>query len=158
MRTTHQYHAQLTALADQKASILIGASSVILILILSKWQMVAMPLPLLVLGATCMFAALLATIAVVPAFRWKRRRIAESNPLFFGSFAEMTEEDYMQRMPEVIRTEHNVYRAMMRDIYHLGRVLYTRKYRFLSYSYRVFALGLPATLATAVYTWLVSFW
>lgn len=42
----------------------------------------------------------------------------------------------------------------MRDIYHLGWVLYRRKYRFLSYSYRVFAIGLATTLVTAAYTWL----
>jgi len=58
----------------------------------------------------------------------------------------------MQRMQEVIRTESNAYWAMMRNIYHLGKVFYTRKYRFPSYSYQVFALGLAATLGTAVYS------
>jgi hypothetical protein len=155
LRTTHQYHAQLIVLADQKASILIGVSSVIVTLVLSKWDLAATPAAPLVLAATCALAALLAVVAVVPSFHWQRRKTSEPNPLFFGSFAEMEEAEYMWRMQDVIRTEHNVYWAMARDIYHMGRALYARKFRFLSYSYRVFAAGLAATIATAGYAWMV---
>lgn len=156
LRTMHQYHAQMTALADQKASLLIGASLVIFTVTLAQWRTGAMTAALVVLGVTAVIAALLAMVAVVPSFRWKTRGEAEPNPLFFGSFAEMTEQQYLERMEEVIRDEHSVYSAMMRDIYHLGWVLYRRKYRFLSYSYRVFAVGLAAALATAAYTWLLT--
>jgi hypothetical protein len=67
-------------------------SSVIVTVILAKADMLATPIPLLVLGTTCVFAGLLAIIAVVPAYHWKRRRIVEPNLLFSGSFAEMTEQ------------------------------------------------------------------
>jgi len=89
-RTAHQHHAQLALLADQKASILIGASSVIVTVILAKADMLAMPIPLLVLGTTCVFAGLLAIIGIVTAYHWKRRRMAEPNLIFFGFFAEIT--------------------------------------------------------------------
>jgi hypothetical protein len=40
--------------------------------------------------------------------------------------------------------------AMIRDIYQLGMVLQVKKYRYLSYAYRVFFVGLVATFMTFV--------
>jgi hypothetical protein len=141
----------MAMLADQKASILVGVCLVVFTVILSRWTTESMSVALLVLGATAVIAALLAIMAVVPAFRWNLHSRGEPNPLFFGSFAQLSEQEYLDRMRTVIRDEPSVYSAMIRGIYHQGRILYTRKYRFLSYSYRVFAIGLVLTVATAAF-------
>lgn len=115
LRTMHQYHTQMTALADQKASLLIGASLVIFTVTLAQWRTGAMTAALILLGVTAVIAALLAMVAVVPAFRWKTRGQAEPNPLFFGFFAEMTEQEHLQQMQEIIRDEHSVHCALRTD-------------------------------------------
>ena len=67
------------------------------------------------------------------------------NLLFFGHFADLPEHEYIQHVREILDAEENVYEAMTRDIYQMGKVLHKRKYPLLGWSYRVLVLGVSVS-------------
>ncbi|SNS74848.1 hypothetical protein SAMN06295912_11473 [Sphingomonas laterariae] len=143
MRTTQQIHVQLSQMADQKASILMGATFVIFTITIGQSKGAGAPLPLLILGAAAFFSAVLAVLAILPATH--TRKTAWVNLLFFGSFTQLDEDDYVERLVEKAYADEDIFRTMAHDIYQNGRVLERKKYRFLGYAYRVFLLGLTAS-------------
>jgi hypothetical protein len=143
VRTTQLAQLQLSAMADHKASILMGATFVIFTITVGKAQSSAAPLALLILGASAFFSAIFAVLAVLPATRY--RKDAPLNLLFFGSFTQLSEEEFLDRLTERLRAEDDIYRTMGRDIYQNGLVLARKKYRFLGYAYRIFLAGLTAS-------------
>jgi hypothetical protein len=145
IRTAQTINVQFSAMADQKASILMGAAFVIFTITVSQSHGQTPPLPLLILGATAFAAAVCAVLAIVPAIGFGRRK-GRSNLLFFGSFASLDEEDYVAQMVATLRDEEESYRAMAHDMYQNGCVLARKKYRMLGYAYRIFLLGMTASL------------
>jgi len=148
VRTTQQVHVQLSQMADQKASILMGATFVVFTLTIGQARGAVAPLPLLVLGGFSFLAAVLAVLAVIPAIGPSRRQ--PINLLFFGSFSQLGEEEYIDRIVDVLASDESVCRTMARDIYQNGRVLADKKYRLLGWAYRVFLAGLVASFLTFV--------
>ena len=143
VRTTQLAQLQLSAMADHKASILMGATFVIFTITLGQARGAAVPLPLLILGGSAFFSAIFAVAAVLPATRTNRD--SPLNLLFFGSFTQLGEEEYLEKLTERLRSEDSIYRTMGRDIYQNGLVLARKKYRFLGYAYRIFLVGLTAS-------------
>ena len=70
-----------------------------------------------------------------------------TNIVFFGSFTGIPEEQYISHVVDVMRSEEKTYRAMARDLYQNGQVLQRKKYRYLSYAYSSFLIGIVATFA-----------
>ena len=143
MRTAQLAQLQLSAMADTKASILMGATFVIFTITLGQARGAAVPLPLLILGGSAFFSAIFAVAAVLPAIR--SRKDAPLNLLFFGSFTVLGEEEYLDRLTERLRSDDSIYRTMGRDIYQNGLVLARKKYRYLGIAYRIFLVGLTAS-------------
>lgn len=143
-RTLQTVQMQLSAMADHKASILMGATFVVFTIALTKANDSHLGVPMLILGSFSFLAALLAVLAVIPAVR--PRPDAPLNLLFFGSFTQLGEEEYIERLYERLCDNESVIRTMARDIYQNGAVLAHKKYRFLGYAYRVFVVGLVTTV------------
>ncbi len=150
LRTTQQHHVQLSFMADTKASILITISSIVLTIALSRASDPQLRPALLTLAASSLISLLLAIIAVLPTFA-RRRRSAERNILFFGHFAQMTDEEYLDEMEHVLSSDALVYETAVRDIHSLGVYLYKKKYRFLRFAYVSLLFGF--ILATVVEAW-----
>jgi hypothetical protein len=148
VRTTQLAQLQLSAMADHKASILMGATFVIFTITLGQARGAAVPLPLLILGGSAFFSAVFAVVAVLPATRTSRE--APLNLLFFGSFTRLGEDEYLEKLTERLKSEDSIYRTMGRDIYQNGTVLARKKYRFLGYAYRIFLAGLTASFIAFV--------
>jgi hypothetical protein len=148
IRTTQQMNLQLSAMADQKASILMGATFVIFTISLNQASRGNLDPALIVLGGTAFVAAMLAILAVIPAVA--PRTGARPNLLFFGSFTELAEEDYIERLVEGLGEEDEIIRRMARDIYQNGAVLRFKKYRYLRLAYLTFLIGLVATVVVFV--------
>jgi hypothetical protein len=137
-------HVQFSAMADSKASILLGASFVVFSLTLGEMQSNAISLPMLLLGTFSFAATVLSVLTVLPEFRGKTRK-SVPNPLFFGVFSRMDEEEFIDTVVGAMRSEERAYRMMARDLYQNGAVLRRHKYRYLSYAYRTFLIGIVAT-------------
>ena len=146
VRTTQQIQVQLSAMADQKASILMGAAFVVFTITLNAILQGKAAPEMVVLAAFALVSAVLAVLAILPLVDPKPG--APMNLLFFGSFTRLNQEDYIAQLVEALGDEEEVYRTMARDIYQNGAVLHRKKYRFLGYAYRVFLTGMAATVLT----------
>jgi hypothetical protein len=148
IRTAQQINVQLSAMADQKASILMGATFVIFTIAINQARGAMPPLPLLILGGTAFVAAVFAVLAILPSTRV--RRDGPVNLLFFGSFAQLDEEAFVDRLVATVRDDESAYRAMARDMYQNGLVLARKKYRLLGFAYRIFLAGMTLSLIAFV--------
>lgn len=148
IRTAQQIHVALSQMADQKANILLAATFVIFTIAIGQVRDMAEPLPLLILGASAFVSAIFAILAVLPAARYRSK--GGINLLFFGSFSQLDEEEYLDRVLETIGDEEAAYRLMLRDLYQNGLVLERKKFRLLGYAYRIFLAGLVASFIAFV--------
>lgn len=149
-RTAQINTLTLSQMADQKASILIGATFVVFSLAVTRLLGSEISYSTLCLAATAFMSSLFAVLAVIPALTKPPKDPSLINPLFFGHFAEMSTDEWTEEMLDQFSTDETLFRAMLKDIHQNGQVLYKRKYRFLTYAYRIFLGGLAVTML--VYT------
>lgn len=144
VRTTQQINVQLSQMADQKASILMGATFVVFTIAVAQASRQGVSIALLVLIGFAFLSAMLAVFAIMPAV--KPDRGATRNVLFFGWFSQISEDEYVEAVLKELNDEEAMYRTMLRDVYQNGLVLQNKKYRYLGYAYRVFLVGLVLTV------------
>jgi len=150
-RTAYRTHLDLSSLADTKANIMISINGIIISILLatvypSMVQNQALFVPSSLLLLTCLASLVLAVLAARP--RVTRKTVTaddvrenRANILFFGTFINLKEEDFLAGMWELMGDRERTYTNMMRDLYGLGSVL-EAKYRLLRTSYTVFMVGL----------------
>lgn len=148
LRTAQQHHVQLSTMADTKASILITVSSIVLTIALSRSGDPQLRSALLTLAFSCLVSLVLAVIAVLPSFSKRRGR---RNLLFFGHFADMTEDEFMHAVEQIIASDQSIYEAAVRDLYSLGIYLHRKKYRFLRYAYVALLTGFILATFVEIY-------
>lgn len=141
LRTTQQHHVQLSVMADQKANIMIAATSILLTFAFANFKQQNLFWGFLALFVFSFFALILAILAVSPTFR-AQRRVKDRNVLFFGDFTGMSLDQYKDEMAAVVSSDSGVYEAIVTDIYELGSNISKTKYRYLSMSYRTFLAGI----------------
>ncbi|MDB5678308.1 Pycsar system effector family protein [Sphingomonas bacterium] len=152
VRTAQTMHLSLSQMADQKASILMGATFVIFTLAVGQAKGGIPPLPLAILGGFAFVSALLAVSVVMPSIGTKRTDPdAPVNLLFFGSFVRLSEDDYVEALRERVRDDNDALEIMVRDLYQNGRILADRKYRLLGYAYLALMTGLAASLGAVIW-------
>ena len=154
MRTTQLAQLQLSAMADTKANIVMGATFVIFTITIGQAHGGSAPLPLLILGGAAFFSAIFAVMAVLPATR-SRQPSDHANLLFFGVFSHMKEDEFVESLLARLRTDDTVYRTMARDIHQAGSVLQNKKYRYLAYAYRTLLAGLVASCGAYIVMYIV---
>lgn len=143
IRTMQAHHVTLSAMADQKANIIIGVNSVIFALVVKE---AAQNLALLVLAASSGLAAVLCMLAVVPSIGGRGKGPAPPpNLMFFAGFTQLSEAQWVDWLARTNSDDLAIQQAMARDIYQLGQVLANKKYKYLGWGYRVFIGGLIAT-------------
>ena len=150
VRTTQQINLSLSQMADQKASILMGATFVVFTISVGQAGKQGVTAAILVLALFSFVSAMLAVFAILPSIGAKPASGGNRNILFFGTFTAMTEDEFADTVLEELKTDEGIYRLMLRDIYQNGQVLSRKKYRFLGYAYRTFLVGLVLTVATLV--------
>lgn len=150
LRTVQQHHVQLSAMADQKASFLIGGSIVLLGIVVGQLQG-SSSIALAVAGVTALVTLVLAIFAVMPRFTGIPPSTARStNVFFFGVFAHIDEEEFIESQLGVFTDSEDIQRALLRDIHQLGTALYKTKYRLLSYAFKVALVGLTVSFLVAL--------
>lgn len=155
VRTIQNNTLMLSNMADNKASILMGATFVVFSIAVSRSLSGEVPWSLAMLALFAFLSSLFAVLAVLPSIRKPKGPIVP-NILFFGHFADMDEEQWMGEVLTRLEADETVYRTMLHDIYQNGQVLHRRKYRYLAYAYHIFVVGLLATLITFTVELLLS--
>ncbi len=164
LRSAYRTQINLSAIADNKAHIMISVNAILISIIISvlSYRNITETNPMILMPAVIFLVTGLVslTFAILSA-RPKVTRMKGEPPrpdqlkrhlIFFGNFASLEEEEFERMMDLVMRNGELLYGNMVRDLYHLGRVLDT-KYRFLTVSYNVFMVGFILT----VLTFLVAF-
>ena len=147
LRTVQSNTLRLSQMADQKASILMGAAFVVFSIAVGQALAGSLPWSLAILAVFAFLSSFCAVLAVLPRAGGPLAAHTRPNLLFFGHFHDRDEDDWTDEVLAELRTDEGVFRAMLHDIYQNGQVLQHRKYRFLGYAYRLFVIGLVVTLA-----------
>ena len=154
VRTALQANLTLSQMADQKASILMGATFVVFTLSIGQASRGPEPLALVVLGTAALVSALFAIAALMPSVAAPHGEVGErDNLLFFGVYSRLSEDEFAARIMPLLASDEAIYRAMLRDMHQNGCVLARKKYRLLGYAYRAFLLGLGLTALVFVGEW-----
>lgn len=145
LRTSQVNTMMLSQMADQKASILMGATFLVFSIAVTRSLAGDMPWSLAILAIFAFLSSLLAVIAIIPTVKPPPPG-TRPNLMFFGHFSGREEEEWVADVLDELETDETVYRAMLHDIYQNGQVLQKRKFRYLSYAYQMFVVGLMLTL------------
>ena len=150
-RTSYRQHVDLSALADNKANIMITINGIIISFVLASISPKIDANPwLLIPTSVLLIGCLVSIVNAIQAARPRISRKLEARPgqrgrntsiLFFNNFVGLSEDEYLTSMSELLQDTDRLYRDMMVDIYNLGHVL-AFKFRYLRYSYTTFTIAL----------------
>jgi hypothetical protein len=160
LRNVQQALVSYTGQADLKANIVITTSSLVLTIVATRWSEHSLRPGLSAVAVGTLLALLTAITVVIPKFRLPRKGEVRldfdphENPLFFGHFASMPQQRFVEIVAGITAEDARLYEAQVVDIHDQGRYLVEKKYRHLRLAY-VF-LGL-AFLAGAFVQALASF-
>ena len=146
LRTVQNNTLKLSQMADQKASILMGATFVVFSIAVSRSLSGELSYPLVILAVFAFFSSLCAVMAVMPRVSGSLPPGVRRNTMFFGHFHDLDEEEWTRGVLAELHADEGVFRLMLHDIYQNGQVLLHRKYRYLGYAYRLFFAGLVITI------------
>jgi len=163
-RNTYRTHLSLSAIADNKANMMISLNAIIMSVIITylsaKSSVIGVEftqhrtliVPIGTLLLTTLGSVIFAIISAQPevtSLPFKKNKIntRKVNLLFFGNFTNLTLDDFQNGMHEIMRDKKSLYNNMITDIYYLGEVL-DRKYKILRISYTIFMVGLVLTVVS----------
>ena len=153
IRTASQAHYHLSAMADRKASMLMGASFVVFTISVSQATTRGhLPLAMMVLGISAFLSAVISAVAVMPSILGGQDYKGQRNLMFFGGFADMAEDEYVAEMMDRLSDQQKFLEMVARDVYQNGQVLARKKYRLLTVAYSIFIIGLIASVAAFIAT------
>jgi hypothetical protein len=149
--SAHAGNIELSNMADSKASILLGASFVVFGLSISDIAAGKASVPLVVLTLFSFIATVLGVLTVRPARirNWKVEP-GKANIMFFGSFTNVTKEQYVEQCVRSLADPEASIRAMAADIYDHGKLLKADKFSWLYWSYSAFLWGMWITAVVVV--------
>ncbi len=165
-KSTYDNHISLSAIADNKANMMISLNSIIMSIIITylgtKSSIIGaeftrnpiLMIPVGILLATSLASVISAIISAQPevtSFRLRPNKLTSRriNLLFFGNFTKIPLEDFQSGMHDIMRNKNALYNNMITDIYYLGDVL-SKKYRLLRISYTIFMIGIILTVLSFV--------
>lgn len=151
VRTTQQINLALSQMADQKASILMGATFLVFTIAVGQARGGSLPISLAVLALFAFISAMCAVFAVLPSVSTPQSAKLNDgvpNKLFFGYFTHMDEGEWTDSVLAELRADETVFRTMLHDVYQNGQVLQRKKYKYLAYAYKSFMFGMSLTAIT----------
>lgn len=164
-RTSSRNHIQLSAIADNKANIMLSINAIIIsigvsVLVPKFDEVPQFVVPTLILLSVCVLTIIFATISTIPKINqgtFTKEDIAQkrANLLFFGNFYNMDLDEFEWGVQEMMQDTSFLYGAMTRDLYFLGKVL-NKKYKYLRICYAVFMIGLVLAVSSFVIAFVIQ--
>lgn len=154
LRNTSESLVTYTGQADLKANIVITTSSLVLTIIATRWNEDSLRPGLSAVAIGTLLALLTAITVVIPKLRLHRKgevRLGfgpDENPLFFGHFASMPRDRFVEVMADIAADDAVLYEIQAADIHDQGRYLIDKKYRHLRLAYSFLALAFVAGVIT----------
>lgn len=154
-RTALKNHIELSAIADNKANMMLSVSALILSIVISSLASkldthTELIVPTVFIVLVCLVTIVLATLSTRPKitvgkFSPDDVKKRKANLLFFGNFHKMKVDDFEWGMKEMMKDKDYLYGSLIRDLHSLGVVL-ARKYQFLRLCYLIFMYGMIITV------------
>jgi len=166
-RSAYRVQMDLTGLADNKANMMISINGIIISVIIAAvapkldanpWLLIPSTVFLLGTLVSIVYAILAARPRVASApITLKDLEHSDGNILFFGDFANLTQDEFTLGMIDLIQDKNVVYETMIRNLYGLGSVL-KKKFALLKVAYTAFmiALILGVTSFIGVFVWILQ--
>lgn len=173
-RVTFRNHINLSRIADGKANMIISINTVVLSVLItvgsagftSGWrdtltQSWYLFIPVVVLMLTSLTAVVFAVLSALPkvsSAQFSDQDLVDHkiSMLYFGNFLQLKEEKFVSYLRELKKDQEILYDDLSRDLYNLGAVL-RKKYRLLTYAYRIFVGGLVLSLGSLLIIALIIF-
>ena len=165
-RAAYRVQMELTALADNKANMMISINGIIISIIIAAVSPKLDANPWLILPSTVFLVGTL--ISIVFSILAARPRIStqpitlqdlensKGNILFFGNFANLSPDHFQQGMLELMQDRRVMYETMIDNNYGIGVVL-KKKFALLKVAYTCFmmALVLGVLSFVGVFLWVL---
>jgi hypothetical protein len=158
IRTTQRNNIDLTAIADNKANVLLSVNAIIIAalipIVIGNIDIVfekMLIVPLMVLAVTSFITIYLAAAVLKPSnfdrMRTSKNPDSESSPFFFGNFYLMEAEEYFQFIKSSLSDPKDLKTHLAQDLYYIGKRL-GEKMAFVRQAYNIFTVGILLTLIT----------
>lgn len=147
LRSVQQNMVRMTGFADQKANIVLGASLIMVTIIVGLASNDGLSASLAVLGSFTVVSSVCALLAVMPT---TRSTSGQRNPIFFGDIAEMTADEFRRVMTDILHKDERLYATWINDVHRQAVILQHTKFRYLRAAYGSFIVGLVATSVTVI--------
>lgn len=165
-RSAYRVQMDLTGLADNKANMMMSINGIIISIIIAAVAPKLDSNPWLLIPTTIFLCGNL--ISVVYAILAARPRVSTTaitledlknsggNILFFGDFANLSQDQFAEGMMNLMEDQAVVYETMIRNIYGIGSVL-RKKFALLKWAYTAFmiTLILGVTSFIGVFIWIM---
>ena len=165
-RSAYRVQMDLTGLADNKANMMISINGLIISIIIAAVAPKLDANPWLIVPTTIFLLGTL--VSIVYAILAARPRIhsapitledlehSDGNILFFGDFANLSQDEFTAGMIDLIQDKTVVYETMIRNLYGLGAVL-KKKFILLKVAYTAFMIALILGVCSfiSVFIWLL---
>lgn len=166
LRNSYRTHTSLSALADRKANILIRFNSILIsILLIFFKEIIEINPAIFFSGFIFLFTSLVSLVFATMAARPHVTKLNTSSLrtlkeikkdiFFFGNFVDLPQSRYEQAFSEMMQSNATIYGNMIRDLYHLGKVL-DIKFKYIRWSYNVFLVGLTLTVLAFILSFFFS--
>jgi hypothetical protein len=159
-RSAYRVQMDLTGLADNKANMMISINGIIISIIIAAVAPKLDSNPWLLLPSTVILLGTM--ISIIFAILAARPRVSsvpitledlegsQGNILFFGDFANLSEDEFLHGMTKLIEERTVLYETMIRNLYGLGSVL-KKKFRLLQMAYTSFMLALIIGVSSFIF-------
>ena len=148
----------MSLMADTNANIMITVSSIVFSVTIANMEHEQVAIPLSILGFFSTIALLCAIAVIMPRTGYPKIKGTKMidkdspfyNPLFFGHFSYITLEEFKTEYAKRLEKDSATYDAIVGDIYGLGRVLATNKFKWLRYSFQSFLCGIIGAVTSYI--------
>jgi len=164
-KTALRNHIDLTALADNKANIMLSVNAILITIsipylpgYISENPLLLIPASILII--TSIASVVTATLATRPIAmnglsKADKIKTGAANLFFFGNFYKMKKEDYVAAITDVIQDETVLEKSVISDLYHLGASL-GDKYKTLRLCYTIFMIGMTLTVIATIAVYIIN--
>ncbi|MCB0375630.1 MAG: hypothetical protein KDD04_06900 [Sinomicrobium sp.] len=161
IRTAQRNNIDLTAIADNKANVLLSLNAIMITclvpiifayldIILDNKQLF---LPLLILGITCFSTIYLSAQVLKPvdfnSFKLTVLGEKDFSPYFFGNFYQMEAKEYYRHMKKSLEDPELIKEHLAQDLFYVGKRL-GEKMALTRKAFSIFIVGIFLTLLSLV--------
>ncbi|MFT5169192.1 MAG: hypothetical protein ACI8P3_004440 [Saprospiraceae bacterium] len=160
IRTTQRNNIQLTAIADNKANVLLSLNAIMIAALvpmiianLENIYTLFLFVPLSILASTCFATIYMAAKVLKPSnFGGNRNSVdpsIQASPFFFGNFYKMEPSEYYAYFDEGLVDPSLIKAHMAQDLYYIGKRLGS-KMSWIRRAFNIFTFGIFLTILSLV--------